>query len=373
MNTPDIDLMQTEKGSPCLSIVIPTHRHSRDRMQNPTLIEHAMQKAKGLLSNGAWPKDKTAQLEAKLDSIFKQIELIRLQEGLAIFISPNVSKIYHLPFMVKEKVMLGNTFEVRDLVYFNQFLTPYYLLAISKKRLRLFKGSGRDLQEVTNSDFPKLYKDDYEYAPPSIGSSSSGSLKGFERDKSILQETRIKAFFTQADKTLNKYLKDNLPLFLAGVNEELANYEHISHHAKQIVGTIPGNYDIDAVHPLAEEAWEKIKGHVKASHEELLKKLQEGFGNRTAVDGVRSVWKAAKEGKGLTLLLEKDYRVTAYKDLLNDSQIFLTPPVGKYDIIVDAVDDIIEIVKEKGGNVAIVENGGLNDFDHIAMILRYPT
>lgn len=371
MNTTDIDLMCAEKGSPCLSIIIPTHGYSRDRIQNPRLIENAILKSRNLLANGAWPKDKAKQMQKRLDSILERVDYIRLQEGLAIFISPGIFRIYLLPFQVKEKVMLGNSFEIRDLVYFSQFLKPYYLLAISKKRVRLFKGSGRDLQEITNSDFPKQYKEEYEYARPTVGSSSSPGLKAFERDKSIVQQTRMKAFFMQADDTLNKYLKEETPLFVAGVSEELVNYEHISHHAKQIAGKIAGNYDIDAVHPLAEDAWAQIKNEIKTSHAELLVKLQEDFGKRMAVDGVRNVWKAAKEGKGLTLLLEKDYQVRAFQDPLNDSQIFLTPPVGKYDIIVDAPDDIIETVEEKGGNVAILENGDLKNFDRIAMILRY--
>jgi hypothetical protein len=86
-----------------------------------------------------------------------------------------------------------------------------------------------------------------------------------------------------------------------------------------------------------------------------------------AVDGIRNVWRTAKEGKGLTLLLEKDYQVTAYCNPNNDSHIYLTPPMGIYDIITDAAD----VVKEKGGNVVIVENGKLKDFDRVAMILRF--
>lgn len=45
--------------------------------------------------------------------------------------------------------------------------------------------------------------------------------------------------------------------------------------------------------------------------------------------------------------------------------------MGKYDIITDAADDVIEVVTEKGGNVVIVENGELKDFERVAMILRY--
>ncbi|HEX6891101.1 MAG TPA: hypothetical protein VF141_10410 [Chryseolinea sp.] len=370
MNTSDIDMMLAEKGNPCISMIIPTARLTRERMENPQLIERAVLRARQLLANSTWPNEKIVAMNGTLDSIRDRIGYIRFQEGLAIFISPNVFKIELLPFPVKEKVMLGKNFEVRDLIYFSQFLKPYYLVALSKKRVRLFKGSGHDLQEIINDDFPKQYVEEYEYAMPSIGS-SSGALKDFERDKSILQETRQKSFLKQADDTLKKYMKDDTPLFVAGVGEELANFSHLSHHVKKIAGKIAGNYDVDAVHPLAESAWEQIKKMIKTSQDELLLRLQENFGKQLAVDGMRNVWKAAKEGKGLTLLLEKDYQVTGYCDPLNDSHLYLTRPPGKYEAIMDAADEVISVVKEKGGNVVIVENGQLKEYEHVAMILRY--
>ncbi len=373
MNTPDIDLLLAEKGNPCISIVIPTHAYTKNRVQNPELIGKAVRRAKMLLENGAWPTEKVNLLQSKLDSILTQLDYLRLQKSLAIFVSPNVTRVYLLPFSLKEKVMLGKTFELRDLFYFNQYTKTYYLLTLSRKRTRLFKGSGSDLQEVVNSDFPKQYTEEYEYNRPSIASSSSPGLKGFERDKSLVQESRMKDFFRRADETLNKYLKEDSLLFVAGVNEELADFEQISHHVKNLASKIPGNFDIDAVHPLAESAWKKIKEDVSASHKELIKRLEEDIGKHLVVDGIRNVWKAAMEGKGHILLLEKDYQYMAYQHPDDRSQILLSPPAeGPYDIILDAADDVIEVVKEKGGEIVIVENGELKAYGSIALLLRYP-
>ncbi|MGC1239989.1 MAG: hypothetical protein WA874_00300 [Chryseosolibacter sp.] len=371
MNTSDIDLMLAEKGKPCLSIVIPTHQYSRDRMQNPEIIEKAIQKATSLLANSAWPKDQIRQMESKFNALLESVDNMRLQEGMAIFISPNMMKIHFLPFAVKEKIMLGQTFEIRDLVYFGQLLKPYFLLALSKNRIRLFKGSGRDLQEVINNDFPKDYVEEYEYERPSLGSSSGSSLKSYERDKSILQESREKGFFRNADAILNKYLKENTSLFVAGVEEAIANFQDASHHLKNIAGKIEGNYDYDALHPLAETMWKKIQESVQNENQALLIKLEKYTGRQLAVEGIIDVWRTAKEGKGLILLVEKDYQVMAYQHAQNSSVISLSPPAGKYQIIIDAADDVIEIVKEKGGSVAILEPGQLQNFNHIALLLRY--
>lgn len=372
MNSTDINRMIAEKGNPCVSIILPTFKYTRARMQNPGVIEKAILKAKALLSQSAWPRTQVINLLLKLDLLLDRIDYMRMQEGLAVFISPGLFKIYLLPFTVKEKVMVGKTFEVRDLIYFSQFLKPYHLLTISKKRVRLFKGSGRDLQEIINHDFPKRYTEEYEYARPSIASPSSQGLKAFERDKSFMEDVRMKAFFRQADDTLNKYLKPEMPLFIAGVEEELVDFEQISDHAKNIAGRIPGNYDVDAVHPLAETAWKKIREDVIASNKEMLDKLEDNIGKQLATEGLTPVWRAAKEGRGLLLLLEKDYQETAYIESGNDAQLHLMPPVETYDIVADAADDVIEIVKEKGGEVMIVENGDLDKHQHIAMLLRYP-
>jgi hypothetical protein len=46
--------------------------------------------------------------------------------------------------------------------------------------------------------------------------------------------------------------------------------------------------------------------------------------------------------------------------------------VEKHEILGDAVESIIEAVISKNGNVVMVENGKLTDFDQIALMLRYP-
>lgn len=371
MNIPDIDTMLAEKGKPCLSMVIPTHQYSRDRMQNPEIIEKAIQKAKRLLVNGAWNRNDIHQVEEKIQALLGSVDSMRLQEGLAIFVSPNVMKIHLLPFPVKEKIMLGQSFDIRDIVYFNQLLTPYFLLALSRKRIRLFKGSGRDLQEVVNNDFPQQYVEEYEYERPSLGSSTGSSLKAFERDKSVVQEDREKMFFRKADAILNKYLREDTRLFVAGVTEAIANFQESSHHLKNFAGKIEGNFDLDALHPLAETTWKKIQDAIRNENQALLIKLQKYIGRQLAVDGIIDVWRTAKEGKGLTLLVEKDYQVTAYQHVDDPSAISLTPPAGKYELMTDAADDVIKVVKEKGGSVAILENGQLENFNHIALLLRY--
>ena len=74
-------------------------------MQNAELIERAILRAEQLLTNSAWPHEQIVALHGKLDSMRDRIANMRCQEGLAIFISPNLFKVTVLPFPVKEKII----------------------------------------------------------------------------------------------------------------------------------------------------------------------------------------------------------------------------------------------------------------------------
>ena len=91
-----------------------------------------------------------------------------------------------------------------------------------------------------------------------------------------------------------------------------------------------------------------------------------------AIDGIRDVWAMAKMGKGLTLLVEKDYHAVGYVDSSNEVKLYENPPTAKHHVITDTVEEIISTVIEKKGDIVVVENGVLEKFGRIALLLRYP-
>ena len=83
------------------------------------------------------------------------------------------------------------------------------------------------------------------------------------------------------------------------------------------------------------------------------------------------IWGAVEEGRGLDLLVEKDFSQAGF--LTNDKpyQLHLRPPKEPHRILADAVDDLIKEVLEKNGNVTFLENDSLRDYQHLALITRY--
>ena len=124
----------------------------------------------------------------------------------------------------------------------NGRLPEYLILSLSRKKISLLRVSDSHPVEIVDAMFPLFYSEEYEYSKPSLGSSFGFTSKGFEKDKSVLMEIRFISFLRLADARLKGYLKNGIPMVLAGVKKELADFETITNHRNNIAGGVAGNY-----------------------------------------------------------------------------------------------------------------------------------
>lgn len=367
----ELAIMQKEKGKICVSIIVPTHRQSPDRRVDKLEVERAIDNAKKFLEF-RYAASKIKPLIQSLDELYKGIDFTHNMDGLGLYVSANTSLVVQFPFMVEEKVMVGDNFELRDLQYKVNYGKPYFILQLTENFVRLFRGEWDELEEMSDGNFPKEYKEEYTYSRPVPSTTYAGDshVKTVEKDKSLLLEIRFKNFFREIDELLNKYLIENIPIVLLGVKKELAWFENITTHKKQVIKKIPGNYNLSNKKQLADIVWPAVRLHMNNERELLLKEFIEKIGEHHAISGVQEIWKAAYEGKAFKLLVEKDFRKPGFvtKDTY---RLYLRPPKKVHNIIADAVDDIIEMVLEKNGQVYFTDNGMLKDYQRIALITRY--
>ena len=110
--------------------------------------------------------------------------------------------------------------------------------------------------------------------------------------------------------------------------------------------------------------------HLQHQRDLLIKELEGKMGGHLVVSGIQNVWQATKDGKAFKLLVEKDFRKSGF--ITDDGYQFHERPTGKpYKIVTDAVDDIMEMVLEMGGQVYFTDNNLLKDYQQIALITRY--
>jgi Bacterial archaeo-eukaryotic release factor family 3 len=194
---------------------------------------------------------------------------------------------------------------------------------------------------------------------------------GMGFDRSTYRDEKNREFYNSVDAAFREFMTDDeLPLVVAGVNRNLAVFQETSSHTSSIIGTLQGNYDKTSTHELAEMVWPLVKANRAVQVEEVLSELDAAISAKRYAYSIAEVWHMAQEGRGSILIVETGFHYPARVD---ETGMFLTPAVDPTapGVLDDAVDDIIETVMSKGGKVVFVDDGILEQYQHIAMILRY--
>ncbi|HEU4552518.1 MAG TPA: hypothetical protein VFS25_06785 [Chitinophaga sp.] len=310
-----------------------------------------------------------ASLQALLDSFTRDYD--PTVEGIGLYVSPGYSKLVKFPFPVQEKVHIGDAFAIRELLYLEHYAIGYFVLQVNEKTVQCYKGRLNTLQEIKDGIFPRHFYDNYEYSRPAKVSSYGGQagVKGFERDKSITMANRLKSFYRETDRLLTNYLGE-LPLVIAGPKKDISLLQEVSRHQKNIIATVSGNYANGTIKALEERAWPAVKSWINEKDHSVMLQLIREERQQHAVNGIRNVWAALKDGRGRQVIVEKDYTCPAF---LNNKtgKLYLKAPRTAHQIIMDAVDEVLRLAVEKGSDVLFVKNGVLQDHEHIALITRY--
>lgn len=366
MNINVINNLVGTKDQMCVSIVIPTD--PVDKRKNYEALKKSIQRSKALLKAQEVSDEVNADLVRKIDSLAAQIPKT-MSDGLGIFISQDHLAVITFPFAVKSKIRVDKSFEIRDLLYLKQYASPYYIVNLSKKAVHLFKAELSELEEIRDGRFPLQYEDDFEYERASIADSSASSLKGFEKGRNEITEIRLKAVFREADTLLKSHLANNGPLLLAGTQKMVSLFNAVTDHKKSIIGKISGSFNEDSVGRLRESAWQAFVRFRKNDIAKVIQNLDEKNNGHIA-EGLQGAWVAANEGKGLTLIVERDFYHRAYRDQAQ-STLHLQPPKKPYTVIQDAVGELIHVVESRNGKILLTENDQLKDHSHVALVLRY--
>lgn len=361
MNRHEVKLLQQIKGYPAVTITLPTHRTSPENQQDPIRVKNLVEQAASRLL-AEFSKRDIAPLLDRLEKLTEEIDYRYTSDGLALFVSRDFARAVQLPFTLKERVHVGDTFLTRDLVFAMNRTPRYWVLALSEKPTRLYEATRDDLVEVQDGGFPITHE----------GPGGEQSLPGgFGIKKSAIRDEYHRKFFRQIDTALKPFLADDpLPLVVVGVDRFLAFFGEVTDHKDTILATLQGSHDKTSPSELAKLVWPLAKESLAKQRQRVFTELDKAVGERKVASTISEVWLMATEGRGSLLLVEEDFHFPARVD---ETGRHITPAddATAPDVLDDAVDEIIETVLSKQGRVVFVENGQLETHQRIALILRY--
>lgn len=358
MNRQDILELQSHRSHPSLSILLTTHRTSPDNKRDPIVLKNLVTEATERLVELLGKRD-AAPLVRELERQVAAIDLRRTLGGMAIFVSAEHAGVYLLPVPLTPRVVIDDTFATRDLVFAMNRSPRYWVLALSAQPTRLFEGVRDTLVEVRGGDFPMVHE------TPEANESLPEMT-----ERSKLEEAWHRQFFREVDQALAAYTKaDPLPICVVGVERWLAYFQNVTDH-KDVVATVTGNHDQTPPHELGKLVWPVVADALSARRRRALDALDAAVGAQRFASGLGEAWRRAQEGRGQLLLVEQDYHQAARLDEAT-KELHLVAAGDEDATMADAVDDLIELVLDKQGDVAFVEDGELEGHGRVALTLRY--
>lgn len=344
------------RGYPSISILAPTHRAAPLNKQDPIKVKNLVSKAVARLHK-EFSKREVAGVVKNLRELVKNVDWKHTLDGLALLVSEKHSSAITLPFRVKPRVVIHESFATRDLIYAYNRTPPYRILVLSHSTT-LYDAWKTSLDEHTKP-FPFIHR----------GPGGASKLPGGPGvNVSGKRDDAHRTFYRSVDKAVAAVQKGNpLPLILVGAERNLAFFREVTSQAESIVGMLAGNHDKTPPSALGKLVWPVFESAETLRRTDALVQLDAAVDASRHASGIAQVWREAAGAMCRILLVEKDFKYPA--DVSTDGNV-LTPHTGGAASLDDAVDEVIERVLDTGGKVYFYAPGDLGVHQKIAAVLR---
>lgn len=359
---PDIkEVMEALHYRPSVSVILPF----QPKVNLNSELAHALKIAAGkveqeLLQNYSF--EMATLVLKRLNDIIRELKVDKSKKGIAIYVSPVFEKVVYLDVAVEEKIIIDDSFEIRDLVYSKKQLNKYLLLLLSGKESRMYLGTGAELIRII-TDTPETIDAYINEAPERVANFS---------DTADRKEMLIDKFLRSIDGSLGLILNEYpLPVVMMGTEKILGHFKQVTKHAKSLIAAVKGNYEDHAIPQIKDIVKPYIDAFKQNNQQLLLTKIDEAAGKKKLAVGINEVWRDAMKNKGQLLIVEKNFMYAAQRGASDDVLYAVVEHNNYFSYIKDAVDDILEKVLTNGGDVEFVEEGFLNNYQHIVLINFY--
>lgn len=297
----------------CVSMYLPTHRHGNETISDSSRFKNLLSTVDSTLSEGGLS---TQQIRAILDPVesltapsgFWQ----NRSEGLAIYARKNTCQHLSLPYSVTEATYVSSYFFLRQAVPYLANDRRYFVLALSKNNMRLFRGDHQALTPIDLPGGPRSMDEALQYEDPerqlqmrSVGGgnlSFHGHGAGEELDKESLER-----YFRAVDVSVTAALHgESVPLVLAAVPYYVPLYRSVTSYPHVSNQVIDGNADHLSDKDLHRLASDLLASHFDSERLNRTRRIADLLGTGLVSDDITEVLEAAMGGRVQSLFVSSN-------------------------------------------------------------------
>jgi hypothetical protein len=366
------------RSSFCISIYCDTHTAGEEVNErfDTTAFKNILQGIeKKLVEKNVSPTSIEKLVKPGFDLIRDDEFWLNLSPGLAVFIAEDYWKFIKMPVAPGNDVVFDSSFFVSPLLPIIISPEYYYLLVISKKRIKLFRGNKFGIEFISVPDLPESMPEvtgDVEKNRTTwrTGGGATGGANFHGAGEDVDHKTEIASYLEAVDDVLYKQIfnKENAPLLLAGVEYLIPIYRSVCDYHNVCKEALTGSYEHHTGSALHEEAIKVMTTFFNQAKN----KAKELFANNIATpltsSMVHTVIPACYYGRVSHLFVRKGAHLPGLFDELNNKlQIHEKQEENSEDLI----DNAVEKAFLSGSEVFLVEAAEMPSEGDIAAVFRY--
>lgn len=369
------------KADICISVYIPTHKKGEAVNNHQDLIrfKNAVQQAKQMLEEKGTDETTVQRiLQPAYDFVRNEDFWMEQNKGFVAFIADGYFKYAKLPVAVDEEVYINNSFLLSPLVPSLYSDERFYLLVLSKKNAKIYKGDAFGMEELDVPELPNGVTDVVHFEEKDdqnlfrtggrggTGGANFHGIGGGEPD----EKKHLTMYFDEVDETLMKHVlaTENAPLLLAAVDYLIPLYKSVAKYNFIADEAITGNYEHEDVNTLFKMAKEKLQSYFKQHvQKELNNYYNNSATNLTSTDA-NEIIPGAYYARVAHLFVQKGVSMWGSFDKDNNT---LQLHSNRQDKDENLLDKAVVKTILNGGEVHMLNKEEMPDGAAIAAFFRY--
>lgn len=363
-----------KSSRPSVSIYIPMESSPSELRQNPVRFRNVVKAVEAGLRT-RHPKETEYFVETLEELDVPAFWQGGPTKGLAAFLSHDLFEVHKLPFEVPELLLVSDTFHTRPLLRYVAAVSSYHVLAVSQDHVVLFDGWRERLKLAHTPRLPRHMKDvvgEYENdsqrhshsaargGRQSIYHTSGEGARDVERD--------LEVFFKAIDTEVRRLLKHSRrPVVLAAQPRNQAIYRRLSRLPLLIEDGIPCEAKGFSAEEIGKRAWPLVETWAHERLDALLETFHKAKSRDHGSDELRDVARKAAQGRVKLLLLGPTDPLWGHLDRSTGEIEMGKDASGAADVL----DELAELVLERGGDVRIWEGEPFPVTSGVAAVYSY--
>jgi hypothetical protein len=368
------------KAECCLSLYLPTNKAGVEVNEQSDAIrfKNALNEVSNRLqAKGVDQGTIKTLLEPGYSLVQDEIFWTGLTHGLAVFVADGFFKFIKTPMPVDEDLVIESSFYVTPLVPILTSTEEFYVVVISKKQVKLFRGDAFGMEFIQVPGLPQGMadaqtpdKDEETTFRLSEGGGGAASYHGHGGGNNVDDKALIATYLEAADDVLWKeVLHDKTaPLLIAGVEYLIPIYKSVADYKHIWDDALTGSYEYTDTQALYAQAREKMQPLFEQKQQKALAL----YGNQSATELTSSivddVVPAAYYGRIAHLFVQKGVHIWGtFDEMANELQVYESETETSEDLIDNAVVKTLQM----GGEVYLLDREQMPAASPLAAIMRY--